>query len=185
MPLIEFLPFWLYICSFPSWCFFYHSSCPWYLEAKHHWQPSCSPAPSFCFCYVSCHRAPLTPLPGIEPLWEGTDGSRLRPSPSSRQWVPVPCAAERALAWPHVPCWLPMGTVVMMDTLKKLPQPLFPLLPVSHPSIYTPSSEQRADLQCLSCWVMCVQQEATLGRGIAMWLIFRESLWKLLLIYAV
>lgn len=100
---------------------FCHSSCPCYLEAKHHWRPSCSPAPSFCFCYVSCRRAPLTPLPGIEPLWEGTDGSRLRPPPSSRQWVPVPCAAERALAWLHVPCALPMGTVVVVDTLKKLP----------------------------------------------------------------
>ncbi|KAK3523727.1 hypothetical protein QTP70_009264 [Hemibagrus guttatus] len=29
--------------------------------------------------------APLTPLPGIEPVWEGTDESRLRPPPSSRQ----------------------------------------------------------------------------------------------------
>lgn len=122
-----------------SLSFFCHSSCLGYAEAEHHWQHSCSPAPSFCLCYVSCRRAPLTPLPGIEPLREGTDGSRLRPPPSSRQWVPAPCAAEHALAWPHIPCALPTGTVVVADTSKKLPQPfVFPLLPVSH-SIHTHS----------------------------------------------
>lgn len=105
--------------------FFCHSSCLGYVEAKHLWQPPCSPAPSFCFCYVSCRRAPLTPLPGIEPLWEGTDGNRLRPPPSSHQWVPVPWAAERALAWPHVPCALHTGKAVVADNPEKLLQPFF------------------------------------------------------------
>ncbi len=50
------------------------------------------PHPSRLYC-VSCRRSPLTPLPGIEPYWEGQERSSYRPPPSSPLWVPAPCSA--------------------------------------------------------------------------------------------
>ncbi|XP_073791472.1 protein turtle homolog B isoform X12 [Danio rerio] len=45
------------------------------------------PRPSRLYC-VSCRRSPLTPLPGIEPYWDGQERSSCRPPPSSPLFLP-------------------------------------------------------------------------------------------------